>query len=144
RIRGLHDAVGDAPREIVLEERPALAHDVPVALPADQAGGARYQRVLADRDVDQYHERAEDEYKRDHAEQQRPLLPERRGPVDGFHQRHELADEYRDHGVDQRDGEARDEHERIPALSLAREVPVKGDQPGRRGAGAYARRSADA
>jgi len=44
RRPGLHHPVGDAAGEIVLEERPALAHHVPMALPADQVrhiGGDR-------------------------------------------------------------------------------------------------------
>ena len=51
-LRGLHHAVGDAPGEVVLEERPALPHHVPVALPADQAGDAGHQHGVADRHVD--------------------------------------------------------------------------------------------
>ena len=41
---GLHHAVGDAAGEVVLEERPGLAHHVPVVLPADavrDVGGDR-------------------------------------------------------------------------------------------------------
>jgi hypothetical protein len=52
-LRGLHHAVGDAAGEVVLEERPALAHHVPVALPADQAGDAGDHRVVAHQAVEQ-------------------------------------------------------------------------------------------
>ena len=48
RRAGLHDAVGDAAGEIVLEERPALAHDMPVRLPADQARERRRDRLVGD------------------------------------------------------------------------------------------------
>ena len=57
---------------------------------------------------------------------------ERRLPVGRFHQRHQPADEERDHRVDQRHREAGGEHGRVPALGLPHEVPVEGDQPLRR------------
>ena len=44
RRAGLHDAGGDAAGEIVLEERPALPHDMPMVLPAHQVGQARHER----------------------------------------------------------------------------------------------------
>ena len=41
RRAGLHDAIGNAAGEIVLKERPALPHHVPVRLPANEAGERR-------------------------------------------------------------------------------------------------------
>ena len=53
------------------------------------------------------------------------VLGERRLPVGRFHERDHLADEKRDHGVDQRDREAGHEHDAVPAPRLLREVPVE-------------------
>jgi hypothetical protein len=129
--------------EVVLEERPALAHDVPVALPADQAGGAGDDRVVADRDIGEHHQRTDDEDERHHADEQRPLVVQCCLAVDRFHEGHQLADEHRDHRVDQRHREAGDEHQRVPALRLADEVPVEREQSGRRRARPGGGRAAD-
>ena len=59
--------------------------------------------------------------------------------VGRLHQRHEAADEQRNDGVEQRDGEARAEHGRVPALRLLDEVPVERDEPFRRRADRRAR-----
>src|SRR5881392_3562758 len=53
----------------------------------------------------------------------------------GRHQRDEPADDQRDHGVEQRDTEAREEHPRVPALRLADEVPIERGERLRRLAG---------
>ena len=77
-------------------------------------------------------ERPHEQHQRDHAGEHRPLRAERRLPVGRFHQRHQPADEERDHRVEQRHREAGGEHGRVPALRLPHEVPVEGDQPLRR------------
>ena len=48
RRAGLHDPRGDAPGKIVLEEHPALAHHMPVVLPAHHIGEAWDQRLVGD------------------------------------------------------------------------------------------------
>ena len=45
---GLHDAVGHTAGEVVLKEGPALADDVPVALPAHQIGKVAGDRLVGD------------------------------------------------------------------------------------------------
>ena len=139
RVRRGHHAVGDAAGEIVLEERPALPDHVPVALPADERGRARYERVVPDRDVDQQHQRPHDEHQRHHADEQRPLALERRHAIGRFHQRHEAPDEERNHRIEQRHRQARREHRREPAFGLLDEMPIELEQPGRRRAGRGAR-----
>ena len=52
RRAGLHHAVGDAAGEIVLEEAPALAHDMPVTLPAHHVGEAGIDRLVGDHVLD--------------------------------------------------------------------------------------------
>src|SRR5213592_911345 len=89
-------------------------------------------------------ERADEEHESHHAGEQGPLRVESRLAVDGLHQRNQLPYEHRDHRVDQRHGQAGHEHKRVPALGLAHEVPVKGDESRRRLARTRARRSADA
>jgi hypothetical protein len=121
------------PGEVVLEERPALAHDVPVALPAHEAGHARHHRVVAHEAVDEERERPADQHDRGHGNEHRQRGMEGFRAVGGAHERHQLADEHRDRGVDQRDAKGRDEHGRIQAARLADEVPVERDEPaGRR------------
>jgi hypothetical protein len=109
-------------------KRPALPHDMPVTLPPDQAGGARYQCVVPDRHVEEYRERPHDEHESDHAEQHRHRGLERRRPIRRFHQRHEPRYEQRYHGIEQRNGEARREHRRVPTFGLPDEVPIERDQ----------------
>src|SRR2546423_706696 len=46
RRSGLHDPVGDAAGEIVLEECPALPHHVPVVLPADHVADIGGDRLV--------------------------------------------------------------------------------------------------
>ena len=144
RVAGLHHAVGDAAGEVVLEERPALPHHVPVALPADEARHARHHGVVAHQAVGS-------------SASGRPMstssaMPSSIGSaawnaaraVGGLHQRDELADEDRDRGVDQRDGEAgRRTSRAYRPRGLADEVPVEGEEAGRRG-GAGDERGADA
>jgi hypothetical protein len=132
------------PGKVVLEERPALPHHVPVALPADQAGCAGDQRVLPQRDVREDHQRPHQENQAHHTGEHRPLSRQRGLSVERFHERHQLADEYRDGGVDQGHGETGDEHERVPALGLAHEVPVEREQARRRLARTRAGRPANA
>jgi hypothetical protein len=127
--RRLHDAIRDAPREIVLEERPALTHDVPVALPANQARRSGDERVVPDRDIREDGERPCHEHERDHHEQHRQSGRQRSLAIGGFHQRHEPADEEWNHGIEQRHGEARREHGRVPALRLLYEVPIERAEP---------------
>jgi len=65
---------------------------------------------------------------RDHAGEHGPLRLKGRAAIGRLHERHEPADEYGDRRVDQGDREAGDEHQHVPALRLAREVPVEGEQ----------------
>ena len=143
-VGGLHHAIGQASGKIVVEERQVLADQVPMALPADETGGARNQHVLADGDVGEHHEGANHQYQRHHRDQQRRLLRQGRMAVGGLHQRNQLADEYRDQGVDQRHRQAGCEHERVPGLGLAHEMPIESEQPWRRHTRAGARRGANA
>jgi len=57
------------------------------------------------------------------------------GAVGGLHQRHQLADEDRDQGVDQRHAQAGGQHREVQAACLADEVPVEREQAWRRCAG---------
>ena len=93
------------------------------------------KRVVTDRDVREDRERPHDEHERHHCEQQRQRRRQRRLPVRRLHQRHEPADEQRNDGIEQRNGEACGEHGRVPALRLPNEVPVERDQSFGRSAG---------
>ena len=128
RARRLHDTIRDTAGKVVLKERPALTHDMPMALPADEARRARDQGVVTDRDVREDRERPNDEHERHHCEQQRQLRHQRRLPLRRLHQRHEPADEQRNDGIEEGNGEACGEHGRVPALRLPNEVPVERNQ----------------
>ncbi len=139
RRPGLHHAIGDAAGEIVLEERPALAHHVPMRLPADEAGERRRQRLVGDEIAHQRHAGPRDQHHQRHAGEPRPAVGEE---AIGRHLRHhgdDAADEPRHRAVGERheqfDHEQRDEQ----PLGLAGEVPEERDQPGRR-LGALGRR----
>ena len=132
RRSGLHHAVGDAAGEVVLEERPRLAHHVPVALPAHQVadiGGDRlvcHDVLSGDRGWprEQQHQR--------HAEQKRSVVGEQVLGLRAGDEGHDPADEDRDHGVEQRHQEAGDEQRCEQALGLAGKVPIERHQAGRR------------
>jgi hypothetical protein len=86
---GLHHPVGDAAREVLLEEGQALADDVPVALPADHGGDVGVDALLGDQVLQQQRHRPADQHERRHAEQHGPgLVPEPVGRV-GREQRHQ-------------------------------------------------------
>ena len=72
---------------------------------------AREQRVLAHRHVAQHDERTHEQDEHDHEPPAWRVVGELGLAVRRFHDRHELADEKRNHRVDQRDGEARQEHD---------------------------------
>ena len=55
RRPGLHDPVGDAAGEVVLEEGPALADHVPVVLPADHVGQAGIDDLVEQHRVAEEH-----------------------------------------------------------------------------------------
>jgi hypothetical protein len=93
RARRLHDAIRDAPREVVLKERPALPHDVPVALPANEARRAGNQCVVAYRHVDEDGERPHDEHEPQHSGEHGQLGEERLLALRRLHERDEPADE---------------------------------------------------
>ena len=59
RRAGLHHAVGDAAGEIVLEERPGLAHHVPVVLPADAVRHVGGDRLVGEQVLRRDRERAQ-------------------------------------------------------------------------------------
>src|SRR5207302_1835035 len=52
--------------------------------------------------------------------------------IRSFHQRHQPADEQRDHRIEQRHRQAGGEHRREPALRLAYEMPIESEQALRR------------
>ena len=131
-IAGLHDAVGNPSREIVLEERPALPHDVPVTLPPDEAGHPRYHGVVAHQTVSEQGEWPTEQNNGRHAHQHRRGGAESGDAVAGLHQRHQLADEHGDQRVDQSHRKARDEHRGIQSARLADEMPIEREEPARR------------
>jgi hypothetical protein len=72
----LHDLVGDAPGKVVLEEGPALADDVPMALPSHQIDQVGHDAVVADQGIEQEGQRANQHYDKDHPEEGLAVLVE--------------------------------------------------------------------
>ena len=103
-----------------------------MALPADQAGDAGNDGVVADEAVGEQRERPADDDEQRHADERRQRVPERGEAIGRLHQGDEATDEDRDRGVDQRDREAGDEHRGVEAAGLADEVPVEGEEARRR------------
>ena len=128
RRPGLHDAVGNAAGEIVLKERPALPHHVPMRLPADHAGERRRDRLVGDQIARQRHRRPRDQHDDRHADEPRPAV--RRGTV-GRRLRHhgdDAAHEPRHRAVGQRHQHLDDEQRGEQPFRLPGKVPQKGDQ----------------
>ncbi len=132
RRAGLHHAVGDAAGEIVLEERPALPHHVPVRLPADQAGERRRNRLVGDEIAQQGDDRARDQHHQRHAGEPRPGLGEEPVGRNRGHQRDDAAHEPGHRAVGERDEELDHEQGDEQPFRLAGEMPKEGEQPGRR------------
>ena len=117
---GLHHLVGDAAGEIVLEERPALAHHMPVVLPADHVGDVGRDRLIGD-------EVLRRDAQADGAISSTNAMPSSRCHCSAISvfgllaviERHHVAHEDRDGGVEQRDDEAGDEQHARTAISPA-------------------------
>ena len=128
RMAGVHHAVGQPSGKIVLKKRTALAHHVPVALPAHQGRDAGNHRVVAYHAVEQDHQRAPDQQHQRDAQQHRCLRAQGLGRVGGRHQADDAADENRHQRIDQRDPQTGRQHGQIQATRLAHEVPVERQQ----------------
>ena len=69
RVTGLHDALGDAPGEVVLEKIEALFEHIAVVLPADHAGHARTQGLMHEEVMQAEKNRADDQRYHGHPDQ---------------------------------------------------------------------------
>ena len=133
RFAGLDDLVADAAGEVVLEERPALPDDVPVALPAHEVDEVGTMRVVADQRVEEEGQRPDDGDDDDHPEQRRAsarakISPGRRGREHADDQ----ADEDRHHRIgDGADGDE-DDADREGDAELAEEIEMESPDAGGR------------
>ena len=132
RRPGLHHAVGNPAGEVVLKERPALAHHVPMRLPANEAGERRGDRLIGDEVADQRHRRPHDHHHDRHAEQPGPALAEKPVGRRLGHHGDDAAHEPRHRAVGERDAKFHHEQGREQPLGLTGKVPQKADQSGRR------------
>ena len=128
RRAGLHHPVGDAAGEIVLKIGPALAHDVPMALPARQVGEAGDQRLVGDQRRGEMRDRPQHQQQQRHPEE----LPAG-GLPDGVrrlrgHQRGDAADKDRDRRIEQRDDEPGHEQRAQQTGDLPHEMPIEADK----------------
>ncbi len=129
----LDDAIGDASREIVLEECPALAYHMPVVLPADHVGHAGIDDLIGDEELREERRRPhQQEYQRHHQQFRSRLGEQPRGTVSGD-QRYDTADEHRDGHIECRDRQAGHKQGADQPSDLAQVMPVETCKPpGRR------------
>ena len=132
RRSGLHHAGGDAAGEVVLEECPGLAHHIPVVLPADTVRDIGRYRLIGHEVLRGERERPQHQQHQCHAEQVRPEFLEQLVRLVRRDERHDAADEHRNHGVEQRDHETGSEQAKQQAARLPGEMPIERHQPGRR------------
>ena len=129
RRPGLHHAIGNAAGEIVLKERPALPHHVPMRLPADQPGERRGDGLVGDEVARQGHRRAHDQDDDRHAEQPRPAFGQEAIGRRLGHHGDDAAHEPRHRAVGQRDEQFDHEQRREQPLRLAGKVPQERNEP---------------
>jgi hypothetical protein len=90
---GLDDLVGDAAGKIVLEEGPALANDVPMALPAHDAHQIGHDGVVAYDSVEKECDGTHQHDDEDHPEEALAVLAEDVAGIGGGQEAHDHADE---------------------------------------------------
>ena len=129
---GLHDAIGDAAGEVVLEKAPALTHHVPVILPAHEIGEARIDRLVGDELLEGDRHWPRDQQHGCHAGKLRPSLAEQSVGRMARGERHESPDEDRDGGVEEGHHGTGDEERANEMTNLPRVMPIERRQPRRR------------
>jgi hypothetical protein len=87
------------PAKIVLEEGPALADDVKVALPANAADEARLDRMVVEQLVEDKHDRSQDGDGDEHHKQHRPVPGKHLARCGGVEQPDHRTDEDKEHGI---------------------------------------------
>ena len=130
RGSGLHDLVGDAPGEVVLEEGKALAQHVAMRLPADQVGQAGHDGLVDQQGMQPEDQGPQDQRDESHDRKGAAMFgKEGRGRLGFAHQIDDLAEEGEKRDLDQRGAEA-DQHDgaqqRPDLLGI---VPIEGGQP---------------
>ena len=105
---------------------------MPVVLPADHVGDIGRDRLVGDEILSRDRKRPADQQHRRHAGKDVPLLRDQRLRIAGGDQRHHVAHEHGDGGVEQRDHEARDEQHREQPFGLPGKMPIEADQRRRR------------
>ena len=124
---------GDAAGEVVLEEGPALPHDVPVALPADQVGEAGDDGLVGDQVLQG--QRRRPQRRAGSSAMPTSCRHASRSNASGIaarHQRDDAAHEDRDRGVEHSDDKAGGEERQDQPPHLPRIMPVERAQPRRR------------
>ena len=91
RIACLHNPVGNAPGKVILEKWPALAHHVPVVLPAHHARKRAHHRVKAQQTVKQQGGRAQHQHENQHGQQHGHGVLQGSIAISGRHQADQFA-----------------------------------------------------
>ncbi len=111
RRAGLHDALGDAPGEIVLEEVQALLEHIAVVLPADQIGQPRVDGLVGEQVVQAEHQGPDDHSHHGHPQQLIAVFGEKTPRIArGLRHVDQLAKKAEQRHFDQRRKEAHHQH----------------------------------
>ncbi|MNN17863.1 hypothetical protein D3C81_1310600 [compost metagenome] len=118
-VAGLHDALGDAPGEVVLEETEALLEHVAVVLPTDQVGHARVDRLVHQQVVQGVEQRTQDQRDGRHPGQFAAMQAEEVGGGSALREIDDAAEVAEQRHLDQRDDQADQQQgeERRPDLA---------------------------
>jgi hypothetical protein len=121
----LHDAGGNAAGKIVLEECPALPHDMPMALPAHEVGQSRDQDLVDDDGLRDVRARLHDQQQHRHQpELEAGFPPNRLGLLHGY-QRDDAADANRNRGIGDGNEETGGEQRQQRPRDLPHEMPIE-------------------
>ena len=138
-VAGLHDALGDAPGEVALEEVQALLEHVGVVLPADQAGHARADGLVHQQVMQAEKHRPQQQHHHQHPDQLAAVLAEEIGVGRALGQVDNPAQVAEQRHFDQRGDQADDQQGEEARPHLAQVVEIEGpDLAGRRLAGRLA------
>ena len=123
---GLHDALGDAPGEVVLEEVQALPEHVAVVLPAHQVGQARGDRLIGQQIMQAEHQGTDQQHHRQHPQQLALVAVEEVAARGGLGHVDQLAEEVEQRHLDQGGEEADHQHGEQQRPGLDQVVGVEG------------------
>ncbi|RMW13187.1 hypothetical protein ALP03_05892 [Pseudomonas amygdali pv. tabaci] len=135
RVAGLHDALGDTPGEIVLEEVDALFEHVAVVLPTNQVGHAGADGLMHQQVVQADEDRAQQQGHHHHPDQFRAMNAEKILGRRGLRQVDNAAQVVEQRHLDQRPDQSHDQKREKRRPYLTQVIHVKREDGVGRGRG---------